>query len=321
MRAAAAIAFLILLATFAPPSLFREPAIPKRSLVRFKPVPLNPDDPAQRRVGRLVFLQGWELTSNDPRFGGISSIHVEGREVTALSDSGALIRFALRERGIGPLDIRMLHDGPGSPSSKFDRDTEAMAVHGGQAWVVFERRNVIWRYATADWRGRSATKPDGMDDWSANSGGEAIARLPDGRFLVFSESYRRKDGATDALLFARDPIAARGKAVKLGYRAPEGYQITDAAALRDGSILFLNRRFRMREGFAAKLTLAVRPRLMERGVVLGEEIAHLVAPLASDNLEALSVTREDGRPILWLASDDNYMSLQRTLLLKFRLEI
>jgi hypothetical protein len=32
------------------------------------------------------------------------------------------------------------------------------------------------------------------------------------------------------------------------------------------------------------------------------------------------VSREGGRTILWLASDDNYNKLQRTLLLKFALE-
>jgi hypothetical protein len=37
-------------------------------------------------------------------------------------------------------------------------------------------------------------------------------------------------------------------------------------------------------------------------------------------MEALSVTRDGGRTILWMASDDNYNSVQRTLLLSFFLE-
>ena len=45
----------------------------------------------------------------------------------------------------------------------------------------------------------------------------------------------------------------------------------------------------------------------------------LRAPAAIDNMEALSVTRERGRTILWIASDDNFSPLQRTLLLKFAL--
>jgi hypothetical protein len=37
-------------------------------------------------------------------------------------------------------------------------------------------------------------------------------------------------------------------------------------------------------------------------------------------MEALSVTRELGRTIVWIASDDNFSPLQRTLLLKFALD-
>jgi hypothetical protein len=36
-------------------------------------------------------------------------------------------------------------------------------------------------------------------------------------------------------------------------------------------------------------------------------------------MEALSVDSENGRTILWIASDDNFNPLQRTLLLKFAL--
>jgi hypothetical protein len=37
-------------------------------------------------------------------------------------------------------------------------------------------------------------------------------------------------------------------------------------------------------------------------------------------MEALSVTQEGSRTILWMASDNNYNNVQRTLLLKFLLE-
>jgi hypothetical protein len=37
-------------------------------------------------------------------------------------------------------------------------------------------------------------------------------------------------------------------------------------------------------------------------------------------MEGISVTREGGRTIVWLTSDDNYSPLQQTLLLKFALD-
>jgi len=48
-------------------------------------------------------------------------------------------------------------------------------------------------------------------------------------------------------------------------------------------------------------------------------IARFEPPVTSDNYEGLSVTIENGRPIIWIVSDDNYSLWQRTLLLKFAL--
>ena len=73
-------------------------------------------------------------------------------------------------------------------------------------------------------------------------------------------------------------------------------------------------------GVAAKLTLGGIPDLREGAVLSGEEIAHLRPPTTVDNMEGLSIGREGRRTIVWIASDDNFSALQRTLLLKFALE-
>jgi hypothetical protein len=65
--------------------------------------------------------------------------------------------------------------------------------------------------------------------------------------------------------------------------------------------------------------LVDKPRLDAGAILNGREIAHLEAPITTDNMEGLSVTRENGRIVVWIASDDNYMGIQRTLLLKFAL--
>lgn len=321
MRVLVPLALLLVLGTFAPLSLYREPALPSRSFVAFEPLILNEAAPAQRRLGQLTFLEGWHVSSNDPRFGGISAIHVEGRQVTAVSDSGAVMRFSLPGARRGPLDLAFLEEGPGSPYVKFDRDTEAMAVHGGDAWIVFERRNVVWRYSMAGWRTRAAAAPAQMKEWGANSGGEGIVRLADGRFLIFSEGTEDRGGATEVLLFSGDPADPRTEAVKLAYLAPEGFRVTDAAALPDGGLLFLNRRFSLTGGFAVRITYLKAPKIGEGALLRGDEIARFEHPVITDNLEALSVSRERGRTILWIASDDNHTSLQRTLFLKFALEL
>jgi hypothetical protein len=315
MRILLALAAFPLLTTFAPFALYSKPAPPPQTLLSFEAVPLDQSDPARRQVGRLTFLDGWAIRSNDRRFGGISALHVEGDEVTAVSDAGSVIRFSVKG---GAASILPLPEGPGSSAKKVNRDAESMAVRGGKAWIAFEGANEVWRYRRSDWSRAASAKPEGMKDWSFNSGSEAMLRLPDGRFLIISEGKEGAEGTTEAVLFQGDPAeGAKGRTV--GYRAPEGYRITDAASLPDGRMLFLHRRFALTEGISAKLTLAPKLGAKPEAVISGVEIAHFQPPLAVDNMEALSVTREAGRTIVWIASDDNFNPLQRTLLLKFAL--
>ena len=49
------------------------------------------------------------------------------------------------------------------------------------------------------------------------------------------------------------------------------------------------------------------------------EVARLAAPLSVDNFEGIAVRRDGTRDFVYLISDDNFLGLQRTLLLKFEL--
>src|SRR5688572_21031240 len=95
MRVAAVLLMLFLLGTFAPPAFHRQKPPPAHPILIFEAVPLDSRHGERKRVGRLIWLGGWEIRSNDPRFGGISALHVDGGAVTALSDAGTLIRFSL----------------------------------------------------------------------------------------------------------------------------------------------------------------------------------------------------------------------------------
>jgi len=144
-----------------------------------------------------------------------------------------------------------------------------------------------------------------------------MARLQDGRFLLIQEDDG-DDGTSQAVLFAGDPAMPDTISLTVRYRPPKGHRITDAALLPNGRLILLSRGFTWRGGWSAKLLTADLP--SKAGQTLQTfEVATLAAPLTVDNMEALAVTSEGGRTILWLASDDNLNPLQRTLLMKFEL--
>ncbi|MEA3009778.1 MAG: hypothetical protein QOJ91_1470 [Sphingomonadales bacterium] len=309
---------LFLLATFALPSMQHRDPPPAVSLVRFTPIALDEDVPGLKRLGRLDFLGAWTLTSNDVRVGGISALHVEGGEALAMSDAGWRIRFPLPSAGVVVrARVAMVEEGPGPPGEKINRDIESLVVQGDSAWLGFEQANAVWRYDRREFRPRSAAAPPAMSRWSDNAGPEAMVRLADGRFLVFAEG--NGGGDSEVALFAGDPSVAGTRARRLRYRPPQGYRVTDAALLPDGRLALLNRKVSLFSGFTARLVVAALPELRDGALIAGEVAAGFDGDITRDNLEGLSVVREGDRTILWVASDDNYNPLQRTLLMKFAL--
>lgn len=319
-RIAALLAIGFLSGTFVPTVERPLAATASDTAMTVAPIALDPDDPSVRRVGSLIFLEGWWLRSRDVRFGGLSGMHVEDGAVTAISDAGTLFRFPLPVPGASalPLRVERLLDGPGTGRRKSERDSESMVIAGDHAWIAFEGANAVWRYSRTSGRAEASARPEAMRRWPSMRGAEAMLRLPDGRFLLLAEGHVAADGTTPALLFAGDPAEEGTAAEALRYLPPEGFRATDAAVLPDGRLLILNRRFYWTEGVSAALTLVERRALRPGAVLEGREIARLDGNLTVDNMEALSITREGARTIVWIASDDNFNPLfQRTLLMKF----
>lgn len=309
--------FALLLAAAAVIAILPAP----RNYVRFVPVALDRDHPAHRDFGALELQGVWTLTSSARGFGGISALHVEKGEAMALSDAGNLLRFRVNQpSGEVPLRIQPL---PGSASP--DHDTESLVVDpsSGAVWAGYETSNAIRRFSSAlDDKKGWAVLPE-MANWPENLGPEAMVRLADGRFVIFSEATPAQQGGFEALLVRRDPTRAPGPAIRFVYRPPEGFHPTDAAVLPDGRLLVLNRHFSMLDGVAAALVILDPARIAPGVVLSGHEIARLAPPLTIDNMEGLSIERtaKRGRVIVWLASDDNFNPLQQSLLMRFALDL
>ncbi|HEY0316477.1 MAG TPA: esterase-like activity of phytase family protein [Sphingomonas sp.] len=287
------------------------------------PVPLDPGDPGRRVLGQLRYLGGWVLKGTDRRFGGVSSMTIEGGDFVMLSDGGVVTRLHFAGTGpVGDYAMTELPDGPGDGSKKVDRDSESSTYDpaSGHVWAGFETRNQIWRYTRGFAAADGHAAPRLMADWPDNLGAEAMVRLADGRFIVFAETRTCKDGSHYALLFPGDPVE-HPDAAPFCYKGPAGgFAPTDAAQLPDGRVIVLHRRFGVPAGFAAALTV-IDPRAIAPGgpPVEGKLLATLAPPLTVDNMEALAIRQTPQGLVLWIASDDNYFFLERTLLLAFAL--
>jgi hypothetical protein len=321
------ILYSVLLLLFLTPGWMGAPQLPLLGddpVFEARRVQLDPANPALRKVGQLSWLGGVELIGHTPAFGGFSSMQVAGDHFTLLSDGGNIVRFRmdsrweLSERGFAELPA-----GPGSGWGKEDRDSESMTVdpRTGTTWVGFERANAIWRYAPGLARGEAHAEPPVMAGWPPNGGAESMVRLADGSFIVISETGPGSHGrGRAAIRFAGDPTAHPRTGFTFTFLPPEGFDPSDVTALPDGRLLILVRQFRLPFDFTAKLVIVDPAAIRPGALVRGREIATFASPLIHDNFEGLAITREGSATIVWICSDDNQFFLQRSLLLKFRLE-
>ena len=296
-------------------------------------VPLSYDRPDLTRVGALEWRGGVALSYADNGFGGLSALDIadDGRTLTAISDAGDWLRFALEHDSRGHLVAARLLDGAplndvdGRPfRRKRDRDAESLArLPDGSFVVSVEQRHRLLFYPAADppfsLPPRWLALPPELHGMSGNGGIEALTPLADGRLLALSEKLGLGDGTL------RGWIGDGRRWSPLRYRPAGSFNPTGAATLPDGDILVLERRVSMLGGFAARL-VRITPAAIARAAadvsttLQGTEIARLEQPLNVDNFEGITTYHAaNGETLVYLVSDDNFFALQRTLLLVFAL--
>jgi hypothetical protein len=289
-----------------------------------------------KRFGRLEFRGGLTMTSPDARFGGLSGLTIapDGRRFLAISDEGNWLSGEITYAGKAPSGITNARMGPilglnGRPLvRKRDSDAEELALVSGTlsrgvALVAFERNHRLVRYPIVNGALGRPTALVGLPPESkrmtSNSGLEAVAVLRGGPFkgaiLAFAEDLKDADGHQIGWLLGK------GAPKQLAVKDRGGFALTGAAALDDGSILLLERRFRMSEGVKMRLRHIPAVELKPDHVIEGETLIASDMSYEIDNMEAVAVhTDARGETVVTLVSDDNFNKfLQRNLLLQFTL--
>lgn len=318
-----------------------EPLPPLPVAVSSTALPLDRDDPAASRLGALTFMGAVQLRSTNEVFGGISSLRIgnavaaapESVPMLAVTDAGQWLAFTAIESGGRLVDVRDAMMAPilepdGRPArSKTEGDAEALEWQAatGAASVVYEQNHRIAHFAGIDpARPASlATVPrrieglTAMTGWPANGGGEAMALLPDGTRIIIGERATRPDGSHVALL------TQGGTTREIGIAPVADHAPTDAVAIDATRILVLHRRFNL-AGQGAAISL------VDLGPALGDVaataplptrvLARWQPPATVDNMEGIAIRRDGERWFVYVVSDDNFNSMQRTILMKFEID-
>lgn len=293
-------------------------------------VPLSAGQPALDQVGAFKYLGGLWLQSEDPGLGGLSGLAVSeaagGPRILAVTDQGEKFtaNVVLKEGRIQRLESAALEPltGPNGAAitGKVLGDAESLTrLPDGRILVGFERRHRIWAYGP-DLTGPATlfATPPALERSPANGGLESLVNWPDGRILAITERLERSEGTMAAFLWSG------GAWSELEWKPSEtGFEPADAAVDPNGDLLVLERYFSAVPPIrVSSRVLRVKGESVRAGARLtGELLAELAAPLISENFEGIAARlNAEGRTEIVLASDNNFNSIQRTLLLWFELK-
>ena len=247
--------------------------------------------------GPFRLAGAWHVTGDDPRFGGVSALAIDGSDLVAVSDMGAVVRFpkafADRARAV----VSDVPGGPGPGHFKVQRDAESLAhdPQGRGWWVGFEHGNELWLFDHAFDRSLERIR-FGRHRWPSNLGLEGA--LADGRsLLLFPENGRE--------MVRLDDGVSRTFAI-----ANSQGSVSEAARLPDGTMLVIQRNISPL-GFRSAL---VELRRVGKGYRLQGRVE---LPLEwRDNPEGLAAEQlPNGAIRLWIMTDDNQQPPLRTLLI------
>ena len=288
------------------------------------PLAIETDVRLSGNGGAITYKGGFELSSDDFRFGGLSGLVLDnsGTQVTAISDKGWWIMGSLVYDTIGNLASVRFSDilpilsmaSVGSEHAKsMDAEAVIRLVNGGLV-VAFERDHRLWRYQTVFSHAHSFLLGAALNLFPSNRGIESLALLDEHLLLALSES-------PDAESTVRGWILDGVNLGSFSYHYDGYYRPSDAVGLDKEQVLVLERGYTKTRGVSARLMILDLAQVLKQRTVKAREFVRLIAPLPLDNFEGLALRRnQKGSTYIYFVSDDNYSVEQRTLLMMFELE-
>ena len=282
-----------------------------------KPLPLNPSDPKQDRVGDFVFVGALQLTTPDTDLlGGLSDLKIGlGDALVSESDQGGLLQANIvlgpdgKLVGLDHAKMSMLKGMDGRPlPDKTEADAEGVAVWpNGDLMVSFEHDHRIWIYPAAGGPPHAVPRP--QISMPPNAGMEGLALAPKegaDAYWVGIES-----GSIWLCYLAGACVQTPGQ-----FPPPFGYRLPALFEMDDGDLVVEHHHWDPLTGNHLTIDVIDNPATNKTPNVKAE--LKLGPPLTLDNIEGVAVVeRPGGVHRFYLVSDDNFQTSQRTLLMAF----
>jgi hypothetical protein len=291
----------------------------------------DPADGSHVRFGSLQYRSGLVLTSPFPGFGGLSGLRLDakGERFLSFSDKGTWFTGRILYRGGAMTGLAEVEAAPmlgpdGKPiTTRGWFDSESIALDGSLVYIGLERVNMVLRFDFSKGFTRSLAEvvpmPAAVKKLPFNKGLEALVMVPTGlplagTLIAFSERGLDRDGNLIAFLVG-GPTPGQ-----FSVRRTEGFDISDATLLPSGELLVLERKFSLADGLGIRIRRIPLKSLAPGAVVDGPSIFEADLGDEIDNMEGIDAyVTPEGETVLTLVSDDNFLPIQRTLLLQFTL--
>lgn len=275
-------------------------------------------------ASELVAMGQYTWHESDDSFGGFSGLVMaaDGSTFFAVTDHGEFYEAAVvrssdrRIAGIRTLWHAPLLDNHGKPVAGFTADAEALAPGAdGGLYVGYESYVRVTGLKPPDLHPLPLHPFDRFRDLWSNASFEGVAERPEGGLIVVSETAGAASGGYPTFLgdgAGREMIWRPGPTVPA---SGGGFGASDAAFGPDGRFYLLERRFTL-GGFSSRVR---RFGYRDGGFGAAETLLE-TRPGALDNMEGMSIwTDADGRTVISLISDDNFLFAQRTIVAEYEL--
>lgn len=280
-----------------------------------------PASPAAVPPGVAVDAMGtYVWREGDADFGGFSGLELsdDGTRFWALSDR-ATIRWGSVQRdrqgriaGLTTAGSARLQDSKGRKLKPgYKGDSEGLAIDAaGRIFVSFEGLNRIARYDDPDRPAVPVPPAPEFATLGRNSGLEALAVTPSGDLLTMPEVWAQPGPGFPVWRLRDGRWSHPFDLPRDGDWLPVGADVGP-----DGKLYVVERDFHALRGFSTRVR---RYEMADDTLGAPEPLVESV-PMQFDNLEGIAVWRDAQGIRITMVSDDNFLFVQRTELVEFRI--